>query len=185
MCAIKGKIERYAKIHTRDMLITEHYVTTSGQVVAWLKSTANRVQEILRRAATIRNDNFKTKIFVPKMARARKAEIDKTLLDVKKSLTDLRYIIRNGKSDLQVLLRRGIHGKYMEYPLEKLGSIAPLSPRQKNQVPDSPSKYDTDKDGFTRVPPPKQTVYRQAAIGKDMIVAKIKSFIDGYDKEKD
>ena len=185
VCAIKGKIEVFAKIHTKDMLILDHYVTTTGQVVAWVKTTPNRVQEIIRRAATIRNDRFKTKIFVPKMARARKADIDKTLLDVKKTVPDLRYIIRNGKSDLQVLLRRGVHSRYMEYPIDELGSIAPLSPRQKNQVPDSPTKFDMDKDGFRRVPPSKKTVYRQVALGKDMMIAKITAFIDGFDQKKD
>ena len=82
-------------------------------------------------------------------------------------------------------MRRGVHGKYMEYPIDQLGSIAPLSPLQKNQVPESPSKFDIDKDGFVRVPPSKKTLYRQAAIGKDMIVTKIKAFIDGFDKETD
>ena len=130
----------------------------------------------------MKNERFKTKIFVPKMAGARKVDLDKTLLEAKKTITDLRYIIRNGKHDLQVLMKRGVQGKYMEYPIANLGSIAPLSPVQKNQIPDSPSKFDTDLEGYTRVPPSKQSVYRQAAIGKDMITKKIKAFIDGFDE---
>ena len=70
----------------------------------------------------------------------------------------------------------------MEFPIEKLGSIAPLSPKQKNQVPSSPSKFDEDKDGFLRVPPSKQALYRQAAIGRDMVVQKIQAFVDGFNK---
>merc|ERR1711954_293899 len=122
------------------MAISKLYVTTTGQVVAWLKTTPNRVQEIFRRASQIQNNNFKTKVFVPKMARQRKVDIDKTLLEAKKSIKDLRYIIRNGKDDLQVLMKRGNMEKYMEYPIEKLGAIAPLSPKQKKQIPATPAQ---------------------------------------------
>ena len=128
----------------------------------------------------MKNDLFKTKIFVPKMARARKVDLDKTLLEAKKTITDLRYIIRNGKQDLQVLVKRGVHGKYMDYPIAKLGAIAPLSPTQKNQVPSSPTKFDTDCEGFVRVPPSKQSIYRQEALDKDLITRKIKAFVDGF-----
>ena len=128
----------------------------------------------------MKNDQSKTKIFVPKMARARKVNLDKTLLEAKKTITDLRYIIRNGRQDLQVLMRRGVHGKYMEYPIAKLGSIAPLSPTQKNQIPSSPSKFDTDSEGFMRVPPSKQSIYRQEAVDKDMVTRRIIAFVDGF-----
>ena len=100
------------------------------------------------------------------MARKWKIDLDKILLESKKSVKDLRYIIRNGKNDLKVLLKRGCVEKYLPYPIKKFESIAPLSPMQKNQIPSSPSKFDIEKEGFSRVPPAKQTIYRQTAIEK-------------------
>merc|ERR1711954_311357 len=134
----------------------------TGNVTAWIRSTKNRVDEIIRRAAQGKNENFKTKIYVPKMARQRKADIDKILLDVKKDIKDLRYIIRNGQRDLNVLLRRGNIGKYQSYPIEKLGSVAPLDPKQRNQITASPSKFEEENDGFRKILPSKQSLYRQA-----------------------
>merc|ERR1711954_484610 len=114
-------------------------------------------------SCTSSEQEFKTKIFVPKLARQRKVDIDKVLLEVKKSVKDLRYIIRNGQNDLQVMLKRGNMGKYMSFPIEKLGEIAPLSPRQKKQIPESLSKFVIENDGFSKAPPSKQSLYRQAA----------------------
>ena len=41
------------------------------------------------------------------MARQRKSDIDRVLLDTKESIKDIRYIICIGKDDLQVVLKRG------------------------------------------------------------------------------
>ena len=82
----------------------------TGQVVAWVETTENRVQEVFKRAAQLNNKSFKTKVFVPKMACERKADIDKIMLDIKTKHPDLRYIIRNGHNDLQVLMKKGSTG---------------------------------------------------------------------------
>ena len=70
----------------------------------------------------------------------------------------------------------------MEYPIEKLGAIAPLSPKQKNQIPATPAQYDIEKDGFQRVPPSKKSIYRQALIAREKGTENIKAFIDGFDE---
>ena len=129
----------------------------------------------------MKNDNFKTKIYIPKMARQRKADLDKTLLDIKKDIKDLRYLIRNGDKDLQVLLRRGNFGKYQAFPIEKLGPIAPLDPKQRNQIPESPSKFESKNEGFSKVLPSKQSLYRQAFRARENLVQEVKDFIDGFD----
>ena len=64
-CAVKGKVELYTKIHANDIVISKMYVTMTGQVVAWVKSTSNRVQEIIRWAAQIKNE-FQNKDMLPK-----------------------------------------------------------------------------------------------------------------------
>merc|ERR1711954_120852 len=183
-CAVRGKVKVYAKIHVQDMLIEELYVTTTNQVIAWIKTTPNRVAEIFRRASQIQNEHFKTKVFVPKLARQRKIDVEKLLLDTKKQMIpDLRYIIRNGKSDISVLLKRGSVGKYRQYPIEKLGATSPLSPTQKNKIPISPSKYEDSLEGFSRVPPSKQSLYRQEIVEKEKIMRNIAAFIDGFDEQ--
>ena len=87
------------------------------------------------------------------MAREHKADIEKLLLDIKKKVTDLRYIIRNGHNDVQVLLKPGFMGEYRWYPVKKLGSIALLNPTQKNQILSSPSKFKQTKYSFSKGPP--------------------------------
>ena len=182
--AVKGKIEIFAKIHCGDFMIKNLYVTTNNQVVAWIESTENRVRELFKRAAQVNNKKFRTKVYVPKMARQRKNDIDKILLDIKANLPDLRYIIRNAHNDLQVLLKRGAEGKYRQYPLEKLGSISPLLPLQKNQVPQSPSKFEEVNDGFTKVPSSKQSLYRQAMREKEQVAKDVISFVNGIDPQE-
>ena len=91
--AVSGKIELQAKIHCGDFLICNLYVTMIGQVIAWVEATENRVQEVFKRAAQLNSKNFKTKVFVPKLARERKSDIDKIMLDIKTNQPDLRYII--------------------------------------------------------------------------------------------
>ena len=100
----------------------------------------------------------------------------------KKEIKDLRYLIRNGDKDLQVLVRRGNIGKYQQYPISELGAIAPLSPKQKNEVTLGPSSLEEENQGFTLVPPSKQTLFRQAALGRDTLVRNLASFIDGFNK---
>ena len=100
---------------------------------------------------------------------------------MKKDIKDLRYIIRNGQRDLNVLLRRGNLGKYQSYPIENLGSVAPLDPKQRNQITSSPSKFKEENDGFRKVFPSKQSLYRQAARDQEVLVREFKSFIDRFD----
>ena len=72
---MRGKIELQAKIHCGDFLIKSLYVTKNQQVIAWIESTENRIRELFKRAAQINSKSFKIKVFLPKMARQRKADI--------------------------------------------------------------------------------------------------------------
>ena len=182
--AVRGKIELQAKIHCGDFLIKSLYVTMNGQVIAWIESTENRIRELFKRAAQINSRSFKTKVYVPKMARQRKADIDKLLLGIKEKVTDLRYLIRNGHNDLQVLLKRGQSGKYCQFPIDRLGSISPLDPVQRNQIPESPSKFEETNDGFVKVPSSKRTLYRQAVIEQVKIVNDVLAFVSGQELEE-
>ena len=182
--AVRGKIELQAKIHCGDFLIKSLYVTMNQQVIAWIESTENRIRELFKRAAQINSKSFKTKVFVPKMARQRKADIDKLLLGIKEKVPDLRYIIRNGHNDLQVLLKRGALGKYRQFPIERLGSISPLDPIQRNQIPESPTKFEEKNDGFVKVPSSKRTLYRQAVIEQVKIMDDVLAFVSGKNLEE-
>ena len=57
----------------------------SGQVIAWIHTTENHDKELFRRAAQLNSKHFKTKVLVPKLARQRKLDTDKLLLDIKNS----------------------------------------------------------------------------------------------------
>ena len=156
----------------------------NGQVIAWIESTENRIRELFKRAAQINSKFFKTKVYVPKMARQRKADIDKLLLGIKDKVPDLRYLIRNGHNDLQVLLKRGSSGKYRQFPIDRLGSISPLDPVQRNQIPESPSIFEEKNDGFVKVPSSKRTLYRQAVIEQVKIMNDVLAFVSGQNLEE-
>ena len=72
-----------------------------GGITTWVRTDPKFVQEILKCAQKAQSSEFRTSIFVPKLARARKASIDKLLLSYKEANPDFRYIIRNGENYLK------------------------------------------------------------------------------------
>ena len=98
--SIKIKVESNMHINKQQIKIFSYYFTTKGGLTAWFETEEFMVKEILKRAQTAQSKNFKTAIFVPKLARDRKASIDKLLLAYKKENDDFKYLIRNGDKDL-------------------------------------------------------------------------------------
>merc|ERR1711954_540214 len=87
------------------------------------------VSEIHRRAAKSRLKDFRTTTFIPKFAQDRKAKFDGLLMSYKKDNQDFRYIVRNGKKDIRVLIKRISEGErcpYRELSLDVLGRLSPL-----------------------------------------------------------
>ena len=50
------------------------------------------------------NKDFRSVTFIPKLARDRKAKVDKLLMAFKKEEDDFRYLVRNGEEDKEVLM---------------------------------------------------------------------------------
>ena len=91
--AIQIKVESNLWINRTQVEIKEFYITNKGGITAWVRTDPKLVQEILKHAQKAQSSDFKTTIFVPKMARARKASINKLLLAFKEANPDFRYII--------------------------------------------------------------------------------------------
>merc|ERR1711954_590603 len=117
------------------MGIFEYYFTDKNGPTAWVKLDERLVKLIHKRAQVAASKNFRTQLFIPKIARSRKGCIDNLLLDFKKECPDFRYIVKNGDKDLNVLIKRfseGNHCPYREINIEMLGAISPINPYTKN-----------------------------------------------------
>ena len=86
--SIKFKVERNMRINGQQLEIKEYYVTQRSGLIAWIKTDPRLVTEIHRRAAKAALREFKTCTFIPKIARERKAGVDKILLEYKKENKD-------------------------------------------------------------------------------------------------
>merc|ERR1712112_458388 len=121
-------------VNSQQLDIQEYYITTRGGLIAWCKLDPRMVVELHKRAAKAKLKEFKTATFIPKIARDRKTAVDKILLDYKKQNSDFRYIVRNGPSDIRVLIKRFSEGNYLpfrELSLKVLGAISPVKPTTK------------------------------------------------------
>merc|ERR1712081_73100 len=161
--------------------IEDYYITMKNGIIAWVKTDFRLVSEIHKRAAKSQIKEFRTTNFVPKFARDRKTKIDGLLMGYKKENTDFPYIIRNGKKDIRVLIKRLSEGErcpYRELSLEVLGRISPL----KTQIPPSPqekSKTDAeDAEGFS------PTKSKDDFVPKNVIYSNITSILNGFDLQK-
>ena len=130
--AITSKIEQCTWINKHQIEVKSFYFTTNGGLIAWVQLDPRLVSEIHRRAGRAASKSFRTATYVPKMARARKTGVDQLLMEFKKSNPDFRYLIRNGKDDITVLMKRmseGLHMPYRKFDIENLGAISPLKTR--------------------------------------------------------
>ena len=117
--------DRFDKQH---ITIKDYYFTTKGRLVPWVKLDPVMVNEIHRRAIKASSKNFRTTNFIPNVARDRKLCIDKILIAFKRDHEDFQYTIRNGKDDIQVLVKwlsEFHHAPYRRIPIENFGAISP------------------------------------------------------------
>ena len=178
--AVKAKIEIFMWIHTQQIDIEEYYFTNKGGPIAWVKMDPRLVKEIHRRAQIGSSKDFQTSIFIPKIARARKACVDRLLLDFKKVNPDFRYIVKNGDQDINVLIKRyseRTHCPYGAINLEMLGAISPIKPFTRKNSPEEPEDGHMDDEGFICV----KSLQRMNFIEKNQIFQNLKDFLDGFE----
>ena len=188
---IKMKIEKYLWINKAQIQILDYYITTKGGITAWVKLDLRLTKEILRRASVAQNRHFRASIFVPKLARARKASIDKLLLGYKTTNDDFWYIIRNDATDLKVRVKRisaQNHVPYHSIDLDMLGKVSPL--KQTRPIPENEEEESLEKtnsDGFSAPKINRWTLLRQKNVEKTEVYRRITEFLnrfDGSEKKK-
>merc|ERR1711954_294855 len=178
--AIKDKVEKFARINGDQLDIKEYYITTKGGVIAWVKTDHRLDSEIHKRAARSGIKNFRNTTFIPKFARDRKAKVDGLLMGYKKENQDFCYIVRNGKKDIRVLIKRLSEGErcpYRELSLDVLGRLSPLKTQIREKLSEKEEETE-DLEGFS--PTKKKDNY----IPKDVIYANITSILNGFDLQK-
>ena len=90
--SIKIKVQSNLHINLQQINIYSYYFTTKGGITAWVETDEYTIKEILKRAQTAQMQDFRTAVFVPKLARDRKTSIDKLLLAYKKNHTDFKVM---------------------------------------------------------------------------------------------
>ena len=176
--AIKIKFEKYAHINQCQIDITSYYFTTKGGLIAWVRLDPLIVKEIHRRAVKSASKNFRTAHFIPAIARNRKTAADKILMDFKKLNPDFKYIIRNAKQDIQILIKRMSelqHTPYRELPINNLGALSPIKTRNKPER-ESPEDTENTLDNFEMI----EKEMRPNYMTKPEIFKNINDFLDGF-----
>merc|ERR1711954_442911 len=141
------------------------------------------VTQIHWRAAKSMIREFRTTTFIPKIARDRKSKIDGLLMSYKKENSDFRYIVRNGKRDIRVLIKRTSEGErcpYRELSLEVLGRISPLKTQIREVQKEQAGEDDENEDGYTVTGSGKKKGY----IPKELIFQNITSILNGFNLQK-
>ena len=165
---IKFKVEKHLRINRLQIEIIDYYITTKGGLIAWIKLDPRMISEIQRRASKAALKDFRTVHYVPKLARDRKLKIDELLMSYKKINSDFRYLVRNDKRDLKVLIKRTSEGNFVPYrrmSLEVLGRLSPLKTqipeKEKNEEPET-EMNDFQRQGRKRTQSfiPKETIFR-------------------------
>ena len=133
---------------------------------------------LFRRAIKSASKNFRTAHYIPQIARNRKTSADKTLMDFKKLHPEFKYIIRNSKRDIQILIKRISeyqHTPYRELPIENLGALSPLKTRNKRDK-DPNTEAETNENDFETV----DKEMRENYLSKPEIFKRINDFLDGF-----
>merc|ERR1712081_89360 len=181
--SIKFKVEKNIRINGNQLEILDYYIATKGGCIAWVKADHRLVNEIHKRAQKSALSNFRTTIFVPKVARDCKGCIDRLLLGYKKQNGDFRYLVRNGERDLKVLIKRISEGErtpYRELSLKVLGRLSPLKTRMRAPPEENEDELDETEDGFTKNGSAKK---HDRFVPKDQIHQNITAILDGFDAQ--
>merc|ERR1711954_513079 len=182
MKAIKDKVEKNIHINTQQLLIDEYYITSKGGIIAWIKTDARLVSLIHQRAAKSSLKSFRTTLYIPKLARDRKASADRLLMAYKKTNDDFRYLIRNDKKDIKVLVKRLSEGERTPYryiSLKVLGRLSPLKTQVKAKPEEVGQDDDDVPDGFSIVGSGRKDGYTP----KELIFKNITSLLNGFSLE--
>merc|ERR1712081_1897 len=130
--------------------------------------------------------DFRTTVYVPKVARDRKSSIDRLLMGYKKENSDFRYLVRNNAQDLKVLIKRISEGERVPYrpiALDVLGRLSPL----KTTIEATPTEENNEEDedvpeGFTL---PGSSKKKENYIPKETIYKNITSILNGFSLQED
>merc|ERR1711954_452762 len=182
---IKFNVEKHLAVNKQQIDIIEYYITTKGGLIAWCKLDPRMVTELHKRSAKAKLKDFKTATYIPKIARDRKTAVDKILLDYKKQNSDFRYIIRNGQSDIRVLIKRFSEDSYLpfrELSINVLGSISPVKTltKESEETDVEESPVTEEADNFTS---PGRNHRRPNYIPKEEIFLNITAILDGFETQ--
>merc|ERR1711954_20600 len=182
---IKFNVEKHLAVNKQQIDILEYYITTKGGLIAWCKLDPRMVTELHKRSAKAMLKDFKTATYIPKIARDRKSAVDKLLLTYKKDNPDFRYIVRNGPSDIRVLIKRFSEGNFLpfrELSLKVLGAISPIKPVTKPSFEELQKETEevNPEDNFIS---PSRRGARENYIPRELIFKNITSILNGFDQE--
>merc|ERR1712243_314473 len=141
--------------------------------------------ELHKRSAKAKLKEFRTATFIPKIARDCKTAVDKILLDYKKQNSDFRYIVRNGPSDIRVLMNRFSEGNYLpfrELSLNVLGAISPVKPTTKPSPEDQRSEPESANPDEEFISPSRRGA-RENYIPRDTIYRNITAILNGFEQD--
>ena len=103
---IKYLIEFHCRINQDDIIIYEHYTTSSTRVILWFRMDKHIAQAIYKVAHKMRTDECQIKLFVPDVARDRKRSIDKLFMDYKSERDkNFRYLVKSTACDIEILIK--------------------------------------------------------------------------------
>ena len=105
------------------------------------------------------------------------------MMDYKKIHKDIRYIVRNGQTDLKVLVKRISEGSrlpYREIDIKELGDISPLKPKCPIDDINEVEEDEVDEQGFSKVKVSKSSLWKQKVSERQQIFRNITSFLDGF-----
>ena len=144
--SIKNTIELYCQIHSDNIEIFEHYVTTAGGIIIWFRTQSHIASAIYRAAPRIHSQFVQIRTYILEMAPERKKYLDKLLMTFKdEKEKNLWYIFKNREVDLEALLKNAAsNAPYRRINIEALGAVPSLKfITGKEKVPN-----EVDEDSF-------------------------------------
>merc|ERR1711954_400937 len=139
--------------------------------------------------------DFRTTTFIPKLARDRKAAVDRILMDYKKVNQDFRFIVRNGARDIRVLIKRVSEGNFIPYhelSLNVLGDVSPLKTQLRDTTLEESGRNSEDEaageaaaDELLNFQKPRRRRRSAAFQDKELIFRNITAILNGFDADRE
>ena len=161
--AIKHKIAMASSIKEEDLEVVDLFITNKSYDIAWITmDNEESVQEIFRKTAHLRFEEFNAFPKIPLKALKRKKSIEAILINQKKLNSKLRYQIRNGINDLRIMIKFHEPNEYSSYKEVPICFIDPsnechcleLTTKPSNSLINLTQKLDqntTDSEGYKTV----------------------------------